>query len=232
MKVPQPKGNKGSLKWVQILINRSPSILDQSIMEMHKLDSKKINWVSPLEKDNYAEYRDGDFLSILGLKHFDKKLKDFWPNGGPQWDALGFIKEHDFYFLVEAKANIPEIKTSIHAKSETSLSLIEKSLSETKNYLNCQSGLNWEFGFYQYANRIAHLYFLRRICKINAFLVFIYFLNDHTRLSTSREEWDGAITLQKQLMGLNRHKLQRYVADVFIDVNQLKGVNRLLSGRE
>lgn len=221
MIVPQPAGNKGSLKWVQILINRSPSLLDQSIMEKLKLHSKKINWVSPLEKDNYAEYRDGDFLSRLGLYNLNGKLRDFWPNGGPQWDALGFIKKHDFYFLVEAKANIPEIMTSIQAKSKKSISQIEQSLLETKKFLNCRSGLNWEFGFYQYANRIAHLYFLRRICRVNAYLVFIYFLNDYTHLSTSREEWNGVIKLQKQLMGLKRHKLQRYVADVFIDANQL-----------
>jgi hypothetical protein len=122
---------------------------------------------------------------------------------------------------VEAKANIPEIMTNIQAKSKKAISQIEKSLFETKKYLNCQSGLNWEHGFYQYANRIAHLYFLRRICSVNAFIVFIYFLNGHTRLLTSRKEWNGVIKLQKQLLGLRRHKLQQYVADVFIDVNQL-----------
>jgi hypothetical protein len=102
MKVPQPTGNKGSLKWVQILINRASAILDKTIMEKLKLDSIKINWVSPLEKDNYAEYRNGDFLARLGLQNLNGKLRDFWPNGGPQWDDLEIIKEQGSYFLAEA----------------------------------------------------------------------------------------------------------------------------------
>jgi hypothetical protein len=48
-----------------------------------------IVWMSPKAGDGYAEYRDQAFLDLLGIKPTKTKLKDFWPNRGPQWDALG-----------------------------------------------------------------------------------------------------------------------------------------------
>jgi len=123
--------------------------------------------------------------------------------------------------LAEAKANIPEINSSIQAKFADSISKIHASLHETQKFLNFKKASNWEEGFYQYANRIAHLYFFRELCCIGAYLIFIYFTCDPTHISTTQKEWKGAIKLQKQLMGLKRHKLQKYVADVFIDVKDI-----------
>ena len=90
-----------------------------------------------------------------------------------------------------------------------------------QNYLKSKSFLNWETGFYQYANRVAHLYFLRCICNLKAYLIFLYFLNDYTHIPTTQKEWDGAIKLQKRLLSLKRHRLQRYMTDIFIDVNTI-----------
>ncbi len=78
-----------------------------------------------------------------------KELKDFWPSRGPQWDALGRIK-NEAYFLVEAKAHVSEIISSSQAKAKSSVSLINKSLRETKNYLNLKPGIDLTKGFYQY----------------------------------------------------------------------------------
>ena len=175
MRIPQPIGTKGSLRWIQILINRCPSMIDETIFPQLKVNSQNIIWLSPLESDNYAEYRDDDFLNKLGLEKYSEKLHGFWPKGGPQWDALGKGDRDDTIFLVEAKANIPEINSSIQAKFANSISKIHTSLHETQKFLNCKKALNWEEGFYQYANRIAHLYFFREICCIEAYLIFIYF---------------------------------------------------------
>ena len=125
-------------------------------------------------------------------------------------------------FLVEAKANIPEIMSSLGAKSEHSIAKIQKSLEETRKYLRCKNSELWEKGFYQYVNRLAHLYFLRDICKVDACLIFVYFLNDPTYLPASREEWAGALELQKRLLGLKNHRLRRYVTEIFIDVKELR----------
>ena len=86
-------------------------------------------------------------------------------------------------------------------------------------YLNCNIPLNWEKGFYQYANRMAHLYFLRNLCKVDAYLLFVYFLNDASHIPTTKAEFLGALTLQKRLMGLTNHHLEKYVLEIYIDVN-------------
>ncbi len=223
MRIPQKEGTKGSLKWIQLLVNDNSSIINQEIQRHINANNSFINteWVSPKKEDGFAEYRDKDFLEILGLERFHPQLQDFWPERGPQWDALGKFKE-DCYFLVEAKANIPEILSTSQAKSKQSKSKIESSITQTQKFLDATSGQNWLAGFYQYANRISHLYFLRELCGVNAYLIFVYFCNDCSHIHTTQEQWNGAIKLQKQLMSLNRHKMQKYVVDIFIDVNEIK----------
>ena len=39
---------------------------------------------------------------------------------------------------------------------------------------------DWSHCFYQYANRLAHLYLLRESNGLDAFLVFVYFVDDRT----------------------------------------------------
>jgi len=221
-KTIQKKGKKGSLKWIQYILNDHHDILDSSISKfLSGIHTQPIEWLSPLADDEYAEYRDQTFLELLGIKLTKKELKDFWPSQGPQWDALGRIK-NEAYFLIEAKAHISEIISSSQAKAKSSVSLINKSLRETKNYLNLKSGIDLTKGFYQYSNRLAHLYLLRVLNNIPAYLVFVYFLNDHTYISTSREEWNGALQLMHSLLGTHKHKLSKYVIDVFIDIKKLK----------
>jgi hypothetical protein len=222
-KVKQPRGNKGSLKWTQELINEYPSILNKQINKFFNRDSNlPIEWLSPRADDDYAEYRDEAFLDLVGIRLTKTKLKEFWPNGGPQWDALGRDSAIGPYFLVESKANISELLSECQAKAPASLSLIKNSLFETQKYLNCTSHIDWTKGFYQYANRVAHLYYLRCLNNVEAYLVFVYFLNDQTHIPTLKSEWDGAINLQKRLMGLSKHKLQENIIDVFIDLKDIK----------
>jgi len=221
MRVPQQIGSKGSLKWIQTLINEKCDILNQDIGKYIKEGIALIEWVSPKKEDDYAEYRDEDFLKVLGIEKYKSQLQDFWPKAGPQWDALGKLKDK-YYFVVEAKANIPEITSSTQAKAEKSKIKIKNSLHITKQFLGASSGQNWETGFYQYANRISHLYFLRELCGLNAYLIFIYFCNDYTHIPTNIEQWQGSLELQKHLMCLNRHKYQSFVLDIFIDVNEIE----------
>jgi hypothetical protein len=155
----------------------------------------------------------------LGIKLNDVKLKDFWPSRGPQWDALGRISDKA-YFLVEAKAHITEIISSSQAKSPASIALIEKSLNATRAYLKLNSEIDLTKGFYQYVNRLAHLYLFRVLNNIPTYLVFVYFVNDNTYIPTRKQEWDGALQLMHALLGANRHKLSEYIIDVFIDVQK------------
>ncbi len=218
---PQPSDSRGSLKNIQILVNDRPSLFTTSIKEKLDIKSNDIEWVSPLKNDEYAEYRDNDFLERLGMGELKVPLNHFWPERGPQWDALGKGSNGEV-FLVEAKANITELLSSGGAKSPKSRKRIQRRFKETREFLKCKTEIDWKTGLYQYANRIAHLYYLRHLNKINAYLIFIYFVDDITHIPTSLKEWEGALGLEKKLLGLNKHKLSKYIAEVYIDVKSLK----------
>ncbi len=217
-RIIQTKGTKGSLKWVQEVVNNKPHLLYNPIKKSIGADKKNnIEWLSPKANDNYAEYRDQAFLDLLGIKLTKTKLQDFWPNRGPQWDALGRLG-NEAYFLVEAKAHISEIISSSQAKSPKSKALIKKSLDKTQKYLDLKPHIDLTQGFYQYANRLAHLYFLRVLNHIPAYMTFIYFIDDHTHIPTTKAEWTGALKLMHSFLGNHNHNLFKYVIDVFIDV--------------
>ena len=119
-KVKQAKGRKGSLKWIQKLVNEKPDVLNKQINDSLGFSKKQsIQWLSPKANDDYSEYRDQAFLDLLGIELSKTKLKDFWPQRGPQWDALGRVK-NKAYFLVEAKAHVTELISSSMAKSPRS----------------------------------------------------------------------------------------------------------------
>jgi hypothetical protein len=48
---PQPRGNRGSLRWIQKLVNERPDVLDAAI------GIGRVEWLSPLATDDFAEYR-------------------------------------------------------------------------------------------------------------------------------------------------------------------------------
>lgn len=220
MRTKQNSNSKGSLKWIQTFANEQQSIINRKIQTAMDKKIGKIEWKSPLAGDDYAEYRDGDFLRVLGLEDHEKELKAFWPTRGPQWDALAKTSDGR-YLLIEAKANIPETLSRCGAKDEKSKARINKSIKQTREFLKVKDPHDWN-NFYQYANRLAHLYFLREMLGMKAHMVFVYFCNDHTHIPTTCEQWQGALTLQKNLMGLNRHLLGKYVHEVFLDVSRRK----------
>ncbi|MCJ7633232.1 hypothetical protein MUP77_12675 [Candidatus Bathyarchaeota archaeon] len=213
-------GNKGSKKWVQKLVNEKPELLNHQILErLTKHQNESIRWLSPLKSDKYAEYSDQESLDLLGINLKKRSLDSFWPVAGPRWDGLG--KSDSGIFLVEAKSHVSELFSCVGAKGK-SLSLILRSLGETKNYLSPNSPVDWSQGFYQYANRLAHLYLLRELNDQPAYLAFVYFLDDSEMTGPSSiSEWKGAIELLHTYLGIRRHKLQKYIIDIFIDVNQV-----------
>jgi hypothetical protein len=152
-------------------------------------------------------------------------LRQFWPKNGPQWDGLGKTLDGNAYILIEAKANVLELVSFCGAKDKESLKTICESLNETQRWLNCREPcIDWKHGFYQYANRLAHLYFLREKAQIEAYLIFLHFVEDFSHIHTSREAWDSALELQKKLMGLPVEELRGTVLELFINTEEIKAV--------
>jgi hypothetical protein len=193
----------------------------QLSIKISSLKDDEVDWLSPLKENNYAEYSDDDFINLLDL-NLSFPLDRFWPKKGPQWDALGKSKK-GAVFLIEAKANIPEVVSSPTGAGKASRLIIDKALIETKIFLDIKNDMDWSGKFYQYTNRLAHLYFLRELNNIPAWLINIYFINDKTvNGPKTKEEWRSAVLVMKKYLGVGRHKLSKYMIDLFIDVEELK----------
>lgn len=159
-RVSQLAGKRGSLKWIQQAVNEAWPSLNEPILDAVGKD-QTVDWRSPLHSDDYAEYRDGAFLERIGLGHLRPELAAYWPSGGPQWDALG-VTSGGTVLLVEAKAHIAEMCSPGSSASEASLKLIKLRLNETAEALRAKSNrAHWHVVFYQLANRLAHLHWLR-----------------------------------------------------------------------
>ena len=82
---------------------------------------------------------------------------------------------------------------------------IQKALAEAKRAFRCTKDAPWHSPFYQYANRLAHLYFLNSLNDVDAYLVFLYFVDaPDVPSSCSIEQWEGADRLTKKCLGLGK----------------------------
>ena len=216
----QPKATKGSQKWIQILINEKPDILNKQLQtNLNMKENEKIQWLSPLKSDDYAEYRDKEVLDLLGVSFDTLQKTEFWTDMGPQWDGIGKTSER--ILLIEAKSHIPELISSLKAKDPNSITIIKRSLEKTKKQLGSKTDFDWSKTFYQYANRLAHMNFLRSL-YLPSFLVCVYFVNDSEMKGPATvEEWKGAIRLLHRCLGLRERFIQKCVADIFIDVTKI-----------
>lgn len=221
MRIVQPNGTKGSLRWLQDLINRKPELLQKALQSRMALrDGAAITWLSPLKSDRFAEYRDESFLERLGVTLDHRSLASFWPPNGPQWDALGITSRGDL-LLVEAKAHVKELVSDCGASPKSS-TLIQASLAEAGAFFMATTTKKWSQTYYQYANRLAHLYLLRQLNHLPAWLIFLYFVNaEDVAGPKTPEEWRSSIEEVHNHLGVGREQIGPYVIDVFIDVEML-----------
>ena len=224
-RTPQGFIEKGSQRLLQLAVNEYPELLRARITQQLQSTISAVEWFSPLECDEYAEYSDQDFIDRLGVKLRKNPLDDFWPKrGGPQWDGLATTVKGQI-LLVEAKARINETKGSPScAKSPKSIAKIDSSLKKTQKFLGANPSVNWANStYYQYANRLAHLYFLAVLNEIDAYLLMIYFYHSANGNSPdSQDKWKVAIREQYSKMGLPQiHRLSDRIVNLHIDARDL-----------
>jgi hypothetical protein len=176
VRIPQSSDGRGSLKWIRRLAAHDPEKGLEAIEPCDSLPDAKFRWLSPIGTDDFAEYRDGAFLDRIGHLELAPALAKFWPSRGPQWDGLGRFDDGTVV-LVEAKANIPELKSRCAATARRTRLKIEPAFAGTARALGSLVTSAWTNDFYQFANRLAHLHFLRAN-RIQARQLFIYFVGD------------------------------------------------------
>jgi hypothetical protein len=121
----------------------------------------------------------------------------------------------DGCILIEAKSHVREIYGNGCGAGATSRAKIVSALDATKAWLGVSAAIDWTGRLYQSANRHAHLYFLREIVRVPAFLVDVYFVGD-PHSPTTRSAWVAAIEAVNVELGLRGEV--PYSGSVFLDV--------------
>ena len=225
---PRGWADAGSQLQIQIYVNRRPHELSERVLDaLPSLASlnPRLRWVSPLEKEDFAEYGDEAFLGAVGLHRLAGKLVgEFWPRRGPCWDALAVVEiaggpARRGVVLVEAKSYREEMYSNGCQASPRSRQRIEAALEKTKRWVGVPKDVDWTGPLYQSANRLAHLYFFLE-AGVPAWLVNVYFLCDpycpapHPPMS--RVEWRVALAGDKAKLGLAGVAVP-YTADLFLE---------------
>jgi hypothetical protein len=198
---------KGSQLQTQIYVNRRADELDAAIRdELPTLpDDSKLTWVSPLADRAYAEYQDMDFLRAVGLEAHGASFGDFWPARGPVWDALAIVEgegERPGVLLAEGKSYPGELFGGGCKATEPARSKIAKAITRTQGWAGIEEDPErWMGRLYQTANRLAHLYGLREVAAVRAWMTHLLFVND-PHGPTTREEWVDAMEDANAELGL------------------------------
>ena len=175
----------GSRKWLQVLVNHRPDLLEEAVRSTVPV-TEDIRWLSPLASDGFRMYRDVAFLDRLDVQLRHRPLQDFWPARGPRWGGLARCGAN--VLLVEAATHAQEFDTACQASSAASIRKIRRALAETQHFLGADTDADWASRYYQYANRLAHLYLLRELNGLDAFLVVVCFVNGSAGAPASRYE--------------------------------------------
>lgn len=223
------RASKGSQFHLQNLINQYPEYLDclilSSSLSLRAYALTHPKWVSPLASDDYTEYQDEQFLEAVSLRQLSSKLLAFWPLGGPVWDSLATVEGNNGgqgVILLEAKSHILELGNPSYAckAGGKSLEKIKSTLATVKRVLGVNQEADWMGEFYQYANRLAHLYFLNVVGEVPTWMVFLYFVGDVEQNGPSTvAEWTSAISEMRTKLGLPQyHLLNERIVNVFTPV--------------
>lgn len=186
------KGEKGSQFWIQKVISE-----DELRNEMNKKIGDVLHWISPLEKENYAEYELSHKVirEKLNIRE-NEKIFSFWPTRQPQWDGLAISEDGKTFYLIEAKAHLGEMKSIMKAKNPESIDSIIIAMKKIHDkYYPLGDFEKWKNGYYQLANRLTFLKKMQeskeKFKNIENFkLVFLNFVNDYTHKSTKEEKWN------------------------------------------
>jgi hypothetical protein len=215
----RPSATERSEHWLRKAVNEHTSALNSRVASVFGWNPQdRIEWLSPLASDSYAEYFDEGFIERLGLTKLKVPLSEFWPRSGPRWDGLAKT-ESGKILLLEAKAYIEEGVDYRSRAEGDSERRITAALRSAKQAFGASPAAPWETPFYQYANRLAHLYFLHHLNGLDAFLLFLYFADaPDVPHRCTEQHWQGAQRLTEKCLGLGRHRFKKSVGTMIWSV--------------
>jgi hypothetical protein len=222
------RAEKGSQRRMQEWVEHHRDLLEDELRRWPSLAefaSGPVQWRSPLRRDLYREVRD-DLWKVLELPGPTPQEAGWWPRRGPVWDAVGLIpgREQHGVLLVEAKSHTAELKSGRCRATPDSMRTIEAALTETKNGLGVAAGASWTDAYYQVANRLAFLWYMRVEREIPTWLGSVYFLGDRFVSGgdavvgpTTPDGWTADLGIAYETLGLSAgHALSDYTRDLFL----------------
>lgn len=213
--------------WVRNIVNNDTFILNEKIVSKDTR-IKSIEWLSPLENENYREYMLNSPLLLEKLNNSEFILKkedlSFWPQRQPVWDGIAVATMQDsqekMIILLENKSSIKELTSKLSSKNEVNKRLILDSMKETYDELGIKGDFNkWFDEYYQIANRFTFMHqLIKKGYKVK--LVFLNIVNDHMYNNISKSQWvEEYCKMLNELMG--DRFVQRDV--LIIDLNVHEG---------
>lgn len=205
--------------------------LSQKVIEV--VGGRWVEWLDfGFSQKNAPLQDDREFVGLEFIRdaQVQERWKSFWPQTGnvQNWDAVGRISFGDTteWLLVEAKSHIGELKSRCGASSR-SQEIIRLALEKTcKAFGNrCQPLDHWLAPYYQYANRLAVLYFLMKECvpAVKSRLLFIYFYGESREgceCPQSEQEWLSPIQQMTNWLGIDPYsELMQRVHSLFLPIN-------------
>jgi len=188
------------------VLDQMPDLAERAVM---------LEWRAPLAP-RFDEPRDEAFLAAVDRGNLAQSLRGFWPARGPVWDALAVVRlrgEGSGVLLCEGKSHPGEIYGGGTKAGERSRVRIAAALTETQDWLGLPPDPErWmdplrpnepgHSSVYQSANRYAHLYWLREVAGVEAWLCHLLFVDDPTYGATSRARWNKALPDIERDLGL------------------------------
>jgi len=206
--------------------------LSQKVREV--VGAQRVEWLDfVFSRENVPLRDDREFVGLEFIQddQVQARWKSFWPQTGnaQNWDAVGriYFGNTTEWSLVEAKGHIGEVESKCGATSRVSQHLILSALEKTSGAFGncCQPIENWLAPYYQYANRLAVLYFLMRECvpAVKTRLLFICFYGENREgceCPQSEQEWLPAIQRITDWLGIDKQSdLMQRVHYLFLRVN-------------
>jgi hypothetical protein len=224
-------GDRGSKLRIAQWVNERPDELGRACvatsLTLHDFIGDALPvWRSPLLEDDNLEFA-GDLWTRLELPAPSPVEDSFWPERQPNWDAVATLEGPSGQrgvLLIEAKSHTNELNSTCSATSTASRSTILRALSATQSYLGVDGDVDWTTPYYQAANRLAFLYYLRARRNIPTWLFNVYFTGDDFEVDgvpqscpADADDWTPALDKMHSTLQLPHcHALTHFAHDVFL----------------
>jgi hypothetical protein len=199
------------------------SELDRYLVRALSGPDASLEWIYPTGK---AGEREPTGVGFIADKRIQEMWRSFWPQRGRAhcWDGVARIIRDGSseWLLIEAKSNVPEFVTpACGAKKEGGLGVITRSLNRLKTSLGVHRFYPWLGTYYQYANRLLMLDFLKERAGVSARLMNVYFTGDvfpdGTECPADEASWRALIEARRLTLGLpKRHRLSERCHEAFV----------------